>query len=189
MSKYVKGLLTDEIGKQLEGVQDALLVNISGMTANDNSALRVQLRKKDIRMTMVKNSLVRRASEGTPLSAAFMGLEGSTAVVWGGEDIVGLAKEVMRLTKEKSFAKFEPKGGVLDGAALTAGDIEKVSKWPSRGEQLSLLLGQILSPGANLVSQLLSPGGALASQIEQKGEEGEADNAAPAAAEETPAEA
>lgn len=181
MSKYVKELLTDEIGKRLDGVQDALLVNISGMTANANSALRVALRKKNIRMTMVKNSLARRASEGTSLSSAFTGIEGSTAIIWGGEDIVGLAKEVIKLTKEKSFAQFIPKGGVLDGSALSATDVEMVSKWPSRGEQLSLLLGQILSPGANLVSQLLSPGGALASQIEQKGEgEGESE-AAPAA--------
>lgn len=182
MSKYVKDLLTDEIGKRLDGVQDALLVNISGMTANDNSAVRVALRKKNIRMTMVKNSLARRASEGTPLSAGFQGLEGSTAIVWGGEDIVGLAKEIIKLTKEKSFAQFIPKGGVLDGSPLSAEDVERVSKWPSRAEQLSMLLGQILSPGANLVSQLLSPGGALASQIEQKGEE-EAGEAPPPAAE------
>ena len=65
MSKYVKDLLTDEIGKRLDGVQDLLLVNISGMTANDNSALRVALRKKNIRMTMVKNSLARKAIDGT----------------------------------------------------------------------------------------------------------------------------
>ena len=46
-----------------------------------------------------------------------------------------------------------------------------MSKWPSRAEQLSLLVGQILSPGANLVSQLTSAGGALASQIEQRGKD------------------
>jgi large subunit ribosomal protein L10 len=184
MSKYVKDLLTDEIGKRLDGVQDALLVNISGMTANDNSALRVALRKKNIRMTMVKNSLARRASEGSSLSAGFQRLEGSTAIVWGGEDIVGLAKELVKLTKEKNFSKFIPKGGVLDGSPLSAEDVERVSKWPSRAEQLSMLLGQILSPGANLVSQLLSPGGALASQIEQKGEEEEKEaEASPPAAE------
>ena len=173
MSKFVKGLIADEIGKRFEGVNDLLLVNISGMTANDNWAVRTQLRKKNIHMTMVKNSLARLAAEGTPLAAAFTGVEGSTAVVYGGEDIVGLAKEVVRLSKEKSFAKFIPKGGVVDGAALAAEDVERVSKWPSRGEQLSMLVGQILSPGANLVSQLLSPGGALASQIKQKGEEEE----------------
>ena len=61
----------------------------------------------------------------------------------------------------------------MDGEPLSAADVERVSKWPSRSEQLSILLGQILSPGANLVSQLNSVGGALASQIEQRGEGGE----------------
>ena len=62
----------------------------------------------------------------------------------------------------------------MDGERLDAEQVERVSKWPSRVEQLSLLLGQILSPGAMLVSQLNSAGGALASQIEQRGEgEGE----------------
>ena len=61
----------------------------------------------------------------------------------------------------------------MDGERLTAPQVEQVSKWPSRTEQLSILLGQILSPGAMLASQLNSVGGALASQIEQKGEGGE----------------
>ena len=68
---------------------------------------------------MVKNSLARRATEGTPLAPAFEGAEGSPAVVWGGEDIVSLAKEVTRLPKEKEFAKFEARGGVMDGAKLS----------------------------------------------------------------------
>ncbi|HYW78713.1 MAG TPA: 50S ribosomal protein L10, partial [Thermoguttaceae bacterium] len=72
-----------------------------------------------------------------------------------------------RLAKDDQFEAFEPRGGVMDGEQLTAEQVAEVSKWPSRTEQLSLLLGQILSPGANLVSQLGGPAGALASQIEQ----------------------
>ena len=56
---------------------------------------------------------------------------------------------------------------------LSAEDVKKVSTWPSRGEQLSLLVGQILSPGANLVAQLLGPGAKLASQVKKKSEEEE----------------
>jgi large subunit ribosomal protein L10 len=48
--------------------------------------------------------------------------------------------------------------------------VKAVSKWPSRGEQLSMLVGQILGPGATLSAQLLSPGRKLASQIKKKGE-------------------
>ena len=82
-------------------------------------------------------------------------------------DVVSLAKEVVRLSKEDEYAAFEPRGGLMDGAPLTADEVIEISKWPSRSEQLSLLVGQILSPGAMLSSQMISPAGALASQIEQ----------------------
>jgi ribosomal protein L10 len=59
---------------------------------------------------------------------------------------------------------------VLDGEKLTPEKVDEVSKWPTREEQLSLLIGQILGPGATLAAQLTGPGSALASQIAQKGE-------------------
>jgi large subunit ribosomal protein L10 len=94
-------------------------------------------------------------------------------VCWGGEDIVSLAKEITRLIRDDAMAPFQARGGVMDGERLSAQQVELVSKWPSRTEQLSLLLGQILSPGATLAGQLNSVGGALASQIEQKAESAE----------------
>jgi ribosomal protein L10 len=184
MSKFVKNLITDELRGRLSGVENALLVSVAGMDANKNSRLRSELRGKNITLLMIKNSLARRAAEGTPLAAAFEQMEGSLALVWGGEDVVSLAKEIVKLSEDKQFAPFEPRGGVMDGGRLSAEQVKQVSKWPSRQEQLSILLGQILSPGANLVSQLTSIGGALASQIKQKAEEGEG-----SAAGEAPAEA
>jgi len=185
MSKYVKDLLTDQLKRELDGVQDLLLVNVVGLTANSTSSLRKQLREKNIKMVVVKNSLARRATEGTQLAPAFEGSSGSLAMVFGASDIVALAKEVVRLSKDKQFEKLETRGGVMGGAALRADEVEQVSKWPSREEQLSLLVGQILSPGAKLASQLTSAGGALASQIKQIGE-GE-DGAGEAPAGEAPA--
>ncbi|HEY4309536.1 MAG TPA: 50S ribosomal protein L10 [Pirellulales bacterium] len=180
MSKFVKNLLMDDLKQRWNGVDALLLVSLTGLTANTNSALRKQLRDKNIQMVMVKNSLARRAAEGTSLAAGFQSLEGSLAAVWGGEDIVSLAKDIIRFSDDKLFAPLTPQGGVMDGEALTADQVRQVSKWPSRQEQLSILVGQILSPGANLVSQLTSVGGALASQIKQKGEGEEGADEAPA---------
>ena len=84
--------------------------------------------------------------------------------------LLALAKEVVKLSDDKEYAPFLARGGVMGGSRLQADEVQAVSKWPSREEQLSLLLGQILSPGANLASQLTSVGGALASQIKQHGE-------------------
>jgi ribosomal protein L10 len=170
MSKFVKSLIMDDLRKRLDGVEHALLVSVSGLDAIKDNKLRMALRQKNISLLVVKNSLARRATEGTPLAAAFEQMEGSLALAWGCEDIVSLAKEITRFTEDKQYEPFAARGGVMDGARLTAAQVKEVSKWPTREEQLSILLGQILSPGANLVSQLTSTGGALASQIKQKGE-------------------
>jgi large subunit ribosomal protein L10 len=170
MSKYLKNLLSDDLKRRLDGVSDLLIVDVMGLKSNTTVELRKQLRKKKINLLVVKNSLARRATEGTALAPAFEGVEGSAAVVWGGEDIVSLAKEITKLTEDKQFDKFTAKGGVMDGSKLSAVQVKEVSKWPSRAEQLSILVGQILSPGATLSAQLLGPGGKLASQIKKKGE-------------------
>jgi large subunit ribosomal protein L10 len=173
MSKYLKNLITDDLKKRLDGVSDLLVVDIAGLEANKNVALRKKLREKKIQLVVVKNSLARRATEGTALAPAFEGMQGSAGVVWGGEDIVSLAKEITRLAGDKEFEKFAARGGVMDGSKLSADDVKKVSQWPSRSEQLSLLVGQILSPGATLSGQLLGAGAKLASQIKKKSEEEE----------------
>ena len=170
MSKYVKKLICDDILRRIDGVEDAVLVNVIGMEANETVALRKQLREKNIGLLVVKNSMAKRATEGSPLAVAFEGAEGTLALCWGGEDFISLVKEVAGLDKGSDYKKFEARGGVMDGEQLSAERIKEISKWPNRAEQLSLLVGQILSPGANLSSQLIGPGGALASQIEKKSE-------------------
>jgi large subunit ribosomal protein L10 len=171
MSKYVKELITNELKNRLEGVSDMLLVDVIGMEANSNVELRKELRKKNIHLLVVKNSLGRRATEGSTLAPAFEGANGSSAIVWGAEDVVSLAKEITRLAGDAKYKPFASKGGVMDGSKLSADQVTAVSKWPSREEQLSILVGQILSPGAKLSSQLLGTGAKLASQIKKKGEE------------------
>jgi large subunit ribosomal protein L10 len=171
MSKYLKQLITDDLKKRLDGVSDLLIVDIAGLEANKNVELRKKLREKKIQLLVVKNSLARRATEGSALAPAFEGMKGSAAVAWGSEDVVSLAKEVTRFAEDKAVAPFAPKGGVMSGSRLSAEDVKKVSKWPSRAEQLSLLVGQILSPGATLSAQLLGSGAKLASQIKKKSEE------------------
>ncbi len=182
MSKYVKNLITRDLARRLEGVNDALLVNVVGMDANNTVQLRRELRDKNIQLMVVKSSLARRACEGTALARAFEGAEGSLALVWGGDDFISLTKEITRIDKEGKYEHFAPRGGVMDGEPLSVDRVKEISKWPNRQEQLSILVGQILAPGAQLVSQLLGPGGALASQIEKKAKDESPDEAAEQAA-------
>ena len=172
MSKLVKNLLAKDLSNRLDGVEDCVLANVIGMDANSTSALRKRLREKGIGMMVVKNSLAQRATEGTSLAAAFEGVGGTNAVLWGADDFVSLVKEATELNKdEEDFEVFETRGGAMDGVQLTPERVLEISKWPSRTEQLSMLVGQILGPGAQLAAQLKGPGGALVSQIKSKGEE------------------
>ena len=172
MSKLVKNLLAKDLSNRLDGVEDCVLANVIGMDANSTSALRKRLREKGIGMMVVKNSLAQRATEGTSLAAAFEGIGGTNAVLWGADDFVSLVKEATALNKdEEEFEVFETRGGAMDGVQLTPERVLEISKWPSRAEQLSMLVGQIMGPGAQLAAQLKGPGGALVSQIKSKGEE------------------
>ena len=127
MSKYVKGLVVQDLRRRLDGVDDAVLVNVVGMEANDTVLLRKQLRDKGIGLLVVKNSLAKRATEGTPLNAAFEGAEGALAIVWGGEDFVSLVKEVTSVDKSGEFEEFAPRGGVMDGEHLTPEKVKEIS--------------------------------------------------------------
>ena len=176
MSKYVKNLVTGDIKNRLEGVADAVLVNVIGMDSASTYGIRKKLRAKGINMLVIKTSMAARATDGTSLRPMFDNQVGSLAMIWGCEDFVSLAKEVADIVKSKEFAKFELRGGVMDGDALTSDQVLAISKWPSRTEQISMLLGQILSPGASLVSQILSGGSNLAGQVKTliENKEGEA---------------
>jgi len=170
MSKYVKNLLTEEYRRRWNGVRDAVLVNVVGMDATTTNRLRTELRQKGIRLMVVKNGLAARATAGTPLAPLFEDLSGPAALCWGGEDVVTLAKEVIRLANDRQYEAFELRGGVVDGEKMSPQQVEEVSKWPTRTEQLSLLVGQILGPARTLSAQMLGPGAMIASQVKQLGE-------------------
>jgi len=173
MSKFVKDLVSKELRNRLDGVEEALLVDVIGLDANKSVVMRKQLREKNIQLLVVKNSMVRRATEGTPLAPMLDGIEGSLAVMWGSDDIVSLAKEAARFASDGEFETFRARGGIMEGEPLTSERVAEISKWPSRDEQLSLLVGQILGPGGQLAAALNGPGSTLASQIKQKSEEDE----------------
>jgi ribosomal protein L10 len=171
MSKAIKDMLVDDLKGRLTGVGDVIVVSLGKLDAQKTTQLRQALRKKRISLQLVKNSLARRAMEGTPLAPAFARAEGMLAIAWGGEDVVDLAKELDRLQGVKDFEGLECRGGALDGARLEAADVKSVAKWPSRSEQLSILSGQICSIGSTISGQIISAGGTLAGQFKSRVED------------------
>ncbi len=126
------------------------------------------MREKGVNMLVVKRSLAGRAVSESRLKPLFddqirlgsrgLGLRGFCQPGQGSQ------RQSPRLPE---FKDFELKGGVMDGEALSAEKVLEISKWPNRQEQISMLVGQILSPGATLSGQLLGPGAKLASQVKK----------------------
>jgi large subunit ribosomal protein L10 len=185
MSKYVKELIATDLQKRLEGCRDILVVDSSLLDAVTNNNLRLKLRAKQITMLSVKNTLAKKALKELGLQTLDPFLKGPSSLVWGGPDIVELSKEISKWVRD--LKKLEIKGGVVDGASVTAGEVDSISKGPSREQLIGKIVMLALSPGAQLCGALLGPGGLLAGQIksiadkpEGEGPEGDAE-AAPAA--------
>jgi large subunit ribosomal protein L10 len=171
MGKRVKEMLIDDVGRRLRGVRDVLVVNSSkldGVTANK---LRMAMRKKNISALTVRNKLAKKALQGAGLSSLDPFLEGPTTLVWGGDDIVALSKEIARWAKE--IEPLEIKGGTTEGSSLTAARVEELSKSPGRQELISQIAALLTSPGAQLAAALMGPGAKLASQIQKIAEKEE----------------
>ncbi len=176
MSKVVKDLIINEYRQQFADVSDALLIDIRELKAGQNIELRRGLRAKGIRVTVVRNALATKAFEGTSLSPLDPLLTGSSAVVYGGETVIDVAREIVEFAKK--IRKMELKGAVLDGEVFKGkAGVEALSKFPTRAEALGQAVTLVLSPGASLMGAVTGPGGAIASilkTIAEKLEKGEA---------------
>jgi len=171
MSKPIKQMLIDEIGARLGDTTDLLVIDVSRLDAISANRFRLALREKEISALTVKNSLAMHALRKNGVEALGDVLSGPSTLVWGGEDIVALSKEIAKWARE--LQAVEIRGGSVEGECLDAAAVDALSKSPSREELLSIISGQILDPGARLSAQLLGPGGTVAGQIKSKSEEDE----------------
>lgn len=163
MSKFVKNMLIDEITERVGQNRDMLVVDCSKLDAITANKWRLALQEKQITVLTVRNTLARRALNNAGVNSLDPILEGPSTLIWGSEDVVALSKEIARWAKE--LEPLQIKGGTVEGTTLTADDVNTLSKSPSREELIGQIVGQILSPGANLAAALLGPGSTLASQL------------------------
>jgi ribosomal protein L10 len=182
MSKVIKKMQMDVLKDQFKDVRDMVFVNIVGLDAISENKVRLDLRKKGIRLHGVKNTLCRRV-----LGELGMTVEqpwsGPTAVAFGGTSISELSREIDAVAK-KHDKKVKVKSAVADGSEVT---FEMALKMPTKAEAIGQVLMLALSPARRIAGQLRGPAGIVAGQIKTISEKKE-DEAAPAAAE-TPASA
>ncbi|MEO1237275.1 MAG: 50S ribosomal protein L10 [Planctomycetota bacterium] len=177
MSKPVKNLIADAYKREFDGLTGAVLIDIRGVEANDNNALRTDLSGKSIRVRVVKNSLARNVFKGGDLEPLTDYLDGPAAMVFPvSEDnsVVGVARELIDWAKKLENMEF--KGAVLDGMAFGPDEIKKLSEFPTKEEAQAKVVQILLTPGQKLVGSILAPGRNLAGilkTIQDKLEAGE----------------
>lgn len=175
MSKPVKSMILEMYRKNLGSLDQAMLVDLRGITANENNALRMGLARKQIRVTVLKNNLARKVFGDTALKPLSDMLEGPSALVHGGDGVVTVVREMLDWARK--IDKIQPKGAVLEGTVFTADQIKVLSQYPTKPEAQSQVIGTILGGAGSLIAAFVGVGNQLAGiveQIEKKLEKGEA---------------
>ncbi|MCR5798202.1 MAG: 50S ribosomal protein L10 [Eubacterium sp.] len=171
----LKQPIVEEIKNYASDAKAAVLVDYRGLTVEQDTKLRKELREAGVVYKVYKNTMMVRAFEGTDFAQLDKDLEGPTAVAFSAEDETAPARILNKFADEIEALTF--KSGVVGGTYYDESGIKALANIPSRDTLISKLLGSLQSPVTNLARVL--------NQIAEQG--GAADSAEAAPAEEAPA--
>ena len=191
MHRTDKERLVAELAERLRASESLIVADYRGLTNAELAELRTKLRVHGARLTVVKNTLTRRAAEAAGADVVLALLEGPTAIAFveSGGDPVAVAKALADTAKETKILSL--RGGVLSGKPMAAADVEELAKLPPVDVLKSQLVGVIVAPLTQLLGLLSAPLRDLVglidariAQLEDAGEGAGAPAAQAAAAEE-----
>jgi large subunit ribosomal protein L10 len=153
-SKKAKQIVIDEIKEKFENATSVVAVDYLGLTVEEADKLRAELRKEGVGFTVYKNTLIKRAIDGTSYASFGDGdaLKGSTALAFSGSDITAGARVLAKAIKE--YKKMAFKGGVVEGQVYDKAMIEEFATIPSKEELIARFMGSIQSPMTKLALTL-----------------------------------
>ena len=170
MNKEEKKAAIDELHEKFARAKTAVITGYSGIDVEQITVLRSKLRQSQVEYRVVKNTLARKAAEGTslaPLMDHFVGPVG-IALVYG--YVVAPAKVLFVFSKTQS--KLFLKVGVLDGKLLQPADVKALANLPSLDALRGKLVGLLQAPASRIARVLAAPGGQIARVIKAKADKG-----------------
>lgn len=159
----LKKPIIDEIKGHLDGAKTVVLVDYLGISVEQDTKLRSQLRASNVIYKVYKNTMVNFAIKGTEFESLAKDLHGATAIAISKEDATAAARAIYNFAK--SNPQLELKSGVVEAEYYDAEGIKEIAGIPSREELLSKLLGSIKSPVTNFARVV----DAIANKREEEG--------------------
>ena len=159
----LKQPIVAEISEAIKDAQSVVLVDYRGLTVEQDTNLRKQLREAGVTYKVYKNTMMNFAFKGTDFEGLAPYLEGPSAVAISTTDATAPARILAKFAKDAKA--LEIKAGVVEGNVYDAAGMQAISQIPSRDELISKLLGSLQSPITNfarVMNQLAEKGGASA---------------------------
>jgi large subunit ribosomal protein L10 len=160
----------EALTEQFQRASSAMLVGFNKLTVSKDQELRNQLREAGVRYEVVKNTLARKAAEGTPFEQAAEHFKGVTAIAISEGDPVSLSKAISKFTKANPDI-FSFKVGVVEGKVVAIRDVEAIASLPSKEELISKVMFLINCQAQRLVTVISAVPRNLAVVIKQIGEQ------------------
>src|SRR5437867_3409027 len=147
-SKGKKKEELDELKKELAEAKNLFVAQFQGMTVAQDTDLRLKIRGTKSKYRVVKNTLVKKAAEGTPVEGLAKSFDGSTAIAYNAKDPVSLAKALTAYAKANPLFVF--KAGMVEGRVINLADIANIASMPSKEQLIAKLLFLINAPAQRL---------------------------------------
>ena len=170
MRKDQKAEVVTELHEKFGRAKVAVLAGYSGIDVEQITDLRRKLGESKVEFRVVKNTLARRAVEGTGLEPLKDHFKGPVAVALGYDDVVVPAKVLHEFSRTQE--KLELRIGVLDGKLLQLADIRSLATLPSLNALRAKIVGLLQAPASRIVGVLSAPGGQIARVLKAKSEKG-----------------
>jgi large subunit ribosomal protein L10 len=165
MKKDEKQKQTEALREELARAKGVLLSGFEGITVAQDTDLRGRVAKAGAKYRVVKNSLIERAAQGTPIEPLANRLRGTTSVAYTHTDPVGLAKIITSYAKENPILVF--KTGMVEGRVVSMAELNALASLPSRETLFSKVLFLIKSPAQRVASTLAGAARNLAYVVHQ----------------------
>jgi large subunit ribosomal protein L10 len=141
------------LNEEFQQSGNALVISFQGLSVEKDWEMRKALREANLSYRVIKNTIGRKAVEGTPLEALKDNFVGMSAIAYSPNDPVTLAKVLSKYAKESDKIKF--KAGVVEGRAINIKDIDALAAMPSKEELISKLM-YVLNSGAQRIASVVN---------------------------------